>query len=284
MKTDIVMWSKGKRAILPRVFKAIDNELSEMLGKKIFVIGDMRDEGVPIAKDFGWQVYCTNKWSIPTQANEALRHVETEYFISVENDVLLTSGWYEKVLRHMDNPKVAVAQGIRYYTNPHLRNWLRYAWGDVKSPLYRPIPLGISIDNNLYRTRMIREVGGFSYGCELCSDSFLKAELTRAGYLWIVDRDIKSTHIWDGVMDLTKHRSEAGLKCKHRDDSYVENFWKGYGSKTLQLPVISLDMAFRTHDPYLVFIYPYTRLRRIPITLIQRLRWRAEGMKRIINN
>jgi hypothetical protein len=283
MKTDVVMWSKGKKNILPRVFEAIDKELDSRAGKKIFVIGDMKDEGIPVARDYNWEVYCTNRWSIPTQANEALSHVETEFFVSVENDVILTSGWYDRIIDHMKDPKVAVAQGIRYYTNPHLRNWLRYAWGDIRSPLYRPIPLGISIDNNMYRTSAIREVGGFSYGCEYCSDSFLKAELDNAGYTWLVDRSIKSEHVWDGVMSLTDHRSQAGLKCHHRDDSYVENFWKRYGSKVLELPVISIDMAIRTRDPFLVFIYPYTRFRRIPITLIQRMRWRAEGMKRVIS-
>jgi hypothetical protein len=274
---DLVMWSKGKEKILPRVFSAAKRELNERINQKIFVVGDKSDLGVPVAEAFGWDAYSTNKWSIPVQANEALRHVETEQFISLENDLVLARGWYDKISKHLENPDVAVAQGVRLYTNPRLRNYVKYAM-ENKGMMAR---WGVSIDNNIFNTEIVRSLGGFPEDCLFCSDSHLRETILANGYQWIIDDSIISDHVWDNFFTLIHHRRDSAAKCRHRSNDEVEKFWIRYGTAALNLPFKSIDMALKTNDPFLIYAMPIRCISQIPAHLTQRLRWGKEGMRRI---
>jgi hypothetical protein len=91
------------------------------VNKKIFVDDLSTDQTVEIARKFAWEVYENVKSFVSSGTREALKHVESELFVSVEQDVLLARDWWDKSPRHMNDPQVVVAQGIRVTTHQTLR-------------------------------------------------------------------------------------------------------------------------------------------------------------------
>jgi glycosyltransferase involved in cell wall biosynthesis len=128
MKVDVVMWAKNGARYLPDVLRRIDEVIpKEELHRKILVDDHSTDGTVSIAKDFGWEVYENPKGGIPSGANEALRRVDCDYFISVEQDVVLARDWWEKVPPLLQDDKTVVASGIRLPSIDSLRKLYEYA-------------------------------------------------------------------------------------------------------------------------------------------------------------
>jgi glycosyltransferase involved in cell wall biosynthesis len=91
-KVDLVMWTKNGQATLPTVLKQIAKVIpSEFVNKKIISDDGSTDYTVEIAKSFGWSVFSNEGQGISDGANTALKHVESEYFISFEQDLILNT-------------------------------------------------------------------------------------------------------------------------------------------------------------------------------------------------
>jgi len=105
-KVDLVLWANNGAATLPMVLRRVDEGIpSEAVDKKIFV-----DEPSVVAEDFGWAVYLNEKGGGGSGANLALRHVTNEYFISLEQDVVLAKDWFEKIPKSLERKDVVVAR------------------------------------------------------------------------------------------------------------------------------------------------------------------------------
>lgn len=214
-KIDLVMWAKNGESVLSQTLKRVDEVIpAENVHKKILVDDHSTDKTVLIAKDFGWSVYPNPTSGIPSGANEALRHVDCEFFVSVEQDVLLAKDWWEKIPPYMDNPHVAVAQGIRIATEPTLRKLDEYVYERLKSEASKPEVFGVSIDNNIYRTKIIKQLGGFPTDCPVCSDTILMKRILReTPYNWIIDTNVISEHIRQSVKSHIKHAYTLTKLC-----------------------------------------------------------------------
>src|SRR4030042_3073482 len=107
------MWSKNGEEYLPRVLTRIDKVIpTESIHKRIFVDDYSMDNTIRIAKDFNWHVYLNPKGGISSGANEALKYVESDCFISVEQDVILSEDWWLKVPAMLKG-NVVIASGVR---------------------------------------------------------------------------------------------------------------------------------------------------------------------------
>jgi glycosyltransferase involved in cell wall biosynthesis len=210
-KVDLVMWAKNGAKTLPYVLKRIDEVIPcENVCHKILVDDHSTDQTVGIAKNFNWEVYPNPEGGIPRSANEALKHVDCDYFVSVEQDVLLARDWWDKIPKFMTNEKVAVAQGIRISTEPTLKKLDEYFYSrlnfDNMSDLAHKRDFGYSIDNNIFRTKIIRQLGGFPTLCRVCCDTILiKKILLETEYTWIIDREVVSYHIQKSVKNYIQH-------------------------------------------------------------------------------
>jgi len=146
---------------------------SNVVHKKMFVDDHSVDDTAQIARMFNWEVFINPETGIPSGANEALRHVDCPFFVSVEQDVVLTRNWFRKISSHMNDQSVAVAQGVRIATEPTLRKtderWLQTGEPKIKY---------LSMNNNIFRTTAIREIGGFPSECPICCDTILMKKLT----------------------------------------------------------------------------------------------------------
>ncbi|MGQ9744093.1 MAG: glycosyltransferase family 2 protein, partial [Candidatus Bathycorpusculaceae bacterium] len=187
-EVDLVIWTKNSSATLAMVLKRLEMVVPQkFVGNKIIVDDHSTDNTVEVGKSLGWEVYVNEGKGIPDAANTALKHVTSQFFISIEHDLLLTEEWWRKISCYMADEKVAVAQGIRFSTHPTLAALDEYFQIDCKRPY-------VTIDNNLYRTKIIQEVGGFPNSCPVCVDLNLRDMVQKAGFKWIVDPTVISQH------------------------------------------------------------------------------------------
>lgn len=171
------MWAKNGALFLPYTLKRIEEAIPhEYVGQKIFIDDNSSDETPLIAKDFSWSVYRNEKGGIGNGANLALSKVKTPIFASFEQDLLLNKNWFDKIFPLIEKKSVAVAQGWRFSTNKTQRVLEEFAMDWFKKlPLY-------SLDNTLYKTSLIKSVGGFPTYVTYCVDGVLRAKIIRAGY------------------------------------------------------------------------------------------------------
>jgi cellulose synthase/poly-beta-1,6-N-acetylglucosamine synthase-like glycosyltransferase len=264
-KVDLVMWAKNGESVLPEVLKRIDEVIPhEHACHKILVDDHSIDRTVEIAKDFNWDVYLNPKGGIPGGANEALRHVNCNFFVSVEQDVVLAKDWWEKISPYMDNDKTAVAQGIRMSTEPTLRKLDEYVYSRLKSGIDDPIRFGVSMDNNIFRTKIIRQLGGFPNDCLVCTDTILMRKIIyETPYKWVIDMNVVSDHIRQSVKAHIEHAYTLTKLCAN--SHYCVNEAQPI-LLTLRMfltsPIRASIVAYKKRCPKLLYVYPAIRYKK----------------------
>ena len=211
-KIDLVMWTKNGAAFLPYVLKLIEVFIPrESVHKRILIDDKSVDETRKIGLDFGWSVYNSEGKGIVDAANTALKYVESEYFASFEQDILLSPDWWPTVPELLIKSKSSVASGIRVPTYPlYLRKFIEHRESKRINNLAEadPFNYGKTLDNTIYETDAIRTIGGFpkipkEFQCML--DNVLAQRIHNAGYKWIVNYRVKSLHIRHSLKDELDH-------------------------------------------------------------------------------
>ncbi|MGQ9642166.1 MAG: glycosyltransferase [Candidatus Bathycorpusculaceae bacterium] len=269
MKVDLVMWAMNGEKYLPSVLKRIEEVIpAEDVNQKILVDDHSIDNTVNIAREFNWDVYTNPFGGIPSGANEALRHVKTKYFVSIEQDIILAKDWWEKIPPHMENEKVAIAQGIRVADHKVLKKLDEYIYSRMEKDPYR---FGVSIDNNIIKTDVVKQLGGFPNMCPTCMDVILMKMLFKSGYRWIIDKKVISRHMRTNIIRYAKHSYELSRRCvgtKYCADSDVP-LLKGFGI-FLNSPVRGIAMAARKRCFQLALLYPLIRYYKLKGQLTRR--------------
>jgi len=252
-KIDLVMWTLNGEATLPFCLKSIENTMStEYVGQKIIIDGGSVDDTEKICMGYGWNVINAKKRGIPFQANQALNSVKSDFFASFEQDIVLHHDWFKSIMKHFKNNKVAVAQGVRVAINPVLgaidlyKLWYQKGYS--------------SLDNTVYRTSVIRELGGFNNKCVFGLDRELQTRVRLSGKVWVIDKGIVNQHLHSNLW--------KELKYEYKVASLTD-----LGSKTINLkrlvfsPIRGLEIAFSQKRPETVFYYPLLRLAKLGGTI-----------------
>jgi glycosyltransferase involved in cell wall biosynthesis len=252
MQVDVVIWAKNGSRTLPAVLKRIEETIpAEHIKNRILTDDHSSDDTVEIARSFGWHVIPNEGDGIRDNANTALKHVESDHFISVEQDVLLAKDWWLKIPPLLSNPKVAVASGVRVPNQPLALRKLqefaieRYKERDTGLEFFHDCK---SLDNTIYKTAIIRELGGFPPGCNLPLKVFL------SGYKWKVDYSVKSIHIRNGMKDELQHYYWYGTLAREHGEAIKEPLLR-----MLFSPIRGLHAAVKKKSPEIVFLYPLIR-------------------------
>jgi glycosyltransferase involved in cell wall biosynthesis len=261
------MWAKNGQIFLPKVLKQIEIVIPpENVCHKILVDDGSTDESAKIAKDFNWDVYQNPTGGIPSGANEALRHVDCDFFVSVEQDVVLAKDWWSKIVPYMNNPQVAVAQGIRVAVEPTLRKLDEYVYNRLKSQANNPISFGVSIDNNIFRTKVVRQLGGFPSDCPVCADTILmKKILCSTSYKWIIDTSVVSEHLRLKVDAYIKHAYTLTRLCKKTNYCINQSKLPLFSMIKLFItsPLRATIIAYNKHWPKMLYVYPAIRYQKL---------------------
>jgi glycosyltransferase involved in cell wall biosynthesis len=90
------MWTFNGEKTLPAVLSRINQVVPKDRVNQKFIVDDRsKDNTVAIAKQLGWNVVRNEGKGISDGANTALKHVETEYFCSFEQDIILAPQWWQ---------------------------------------------------------------------------------------------------------------------------------------------------------------------------------------------
>jgi glycosyltransferase involved in cell wall biosynthesis len=259
------MWTKNGAETLPPVLKRISEVIpSEFVHKRIIVDDRSTDNTRKIAESFGWTVIFNEGKGISDGANTALKHVTSEYFISFEQDLLLAYDWWEKIPQHLLNPKVAVASGIRLPSPLPLRKLEEYCVENFHRRKAGFSTYGKSFDNTIYKTRIIRSIGGFPHlSISVGVDDVLAYQIHLKGLEWRVDYTVKSIHLRHGIRDELAHlhwrSSHVYALNKIIPDLYKQPNLKRTILRDFFCPFRGLEIAIKQKAPEMVYIYPLTR-------------------------
>jgi glycosyltransferase involved in cell wall biosynthesis len=279
-KVDLVMWTFNGAATLPLVLKRINQVIPEkFINKKIISDDTSTDNTREIAESFGWQVILNDGKGISDNANNALRHVEAEFYISFEQDLVLSPDWWDKITKAFDNPKVAAASGMRFADKPRgIRRMQQYVAkkykGDaqlaswLKGREMAAFTLGKTLDNTMYRTSIMKTIGYHKFSSSSGVDTLLAYEISQHGYQWLVDYTVQSLHLRSGLMQELKHQYwyakqlpemwQAITAITKTQPPPVTKFGVIY--RFLISPFTGIFMAYKTGEPSLVYIHPLIRL------------------------
>jgi GT2 family glycosyltransferase len=256
MKADLVMWAKNGASTLPLVLKRADEVLpSEVIRKRIFVDDHSVDESREIAREFGWTVYPNEKGGVGCGANTALHHVECEYFISLEQDVVLTKNWFEKIPKHLEKENVAVAHGWRLPDHPVLKKLDEFAFEKSNFTLN-------TIDNTIYKTKIVKSLGGFPedirYGA---ADTYLRLRIENGGWKWIIDPSVISVHLRKGgLKEQIRRLYLYGLYAPWEEGQFIAETKRKRAIKiALTSPLRAFEIAVKKHCPQAMYYYPLMR-------------------------
>lgn len=279
-KVDLAMWTKNGAKTLPLGLKRISEVIpDEFVNKRVIVDDRSTDDTRELAKSFGWNVVFNEGKGISDGANTALKHVDSEYFISFEQDLLLTYDWWNKIPPYLDNPKIAAASGMRFADKPtgvrKLQQYVakKYRGEAELAPWLRArqmaaFTLGKTLDNTIYKTRIIKDLGGFpKMQVNAGVDTILAYKIRQAGYHWIVDYNVQSTHLRHGLRQELQHQ--------HWYATQLHEIWRRTKIETNQPPPVTkytvisrflmspftgLFMALKTREPTVTYVHPLIRL------------------------
>jgi glycosyltransferase involved in cell wall biosynthesis len=278
-KVDLVMWTKNGSQTLPRVLQRINEVIPQEFVNKKIIVDDGSDDSTPqIASSFGWSVFPNKGHGISDGANTALELVTSDFFVSFEQDLLLASDWWQKIPPLLENSSVAAASGMRFADRPmgvkkmqeyvgkkyrgeaNLASWL-------KSRDMSAFTLGKTLDNTIYKTKIIRALGGFpKLRINAGVDTTLAYKIDHSGYRWIVDYNMQSIHLRKGLRQELNHQYWYGTQ--------LYEIWRKIGTETNKPPPVTklgvirrfclspftgLFMAFQTKEPTILYIHPLIR-------------------------
>jgi glycosyltransferase involved in cell wall biosynthesis len=258
------MWTKNGEASLPKALELIDKIIPhENVCCKILVDDNSTDRTTEIAKEYGWTVYSNPHHGVPSGANEALRHVDREFFASFEQDILLSPDWWNKIPQYMNDPQVGCAQGVRVSTEPLLRVFDEWQYAN------NPEKLWYSLDNNIFRTKTVRASGKFPEICPVCADSMLVERIQSLRFKWIVDMDVVSLHVRAGLKESVYHQYKHSALCArtHVSATEAKPSLKNMLKIFVTSPFRGIQIAVTRNCPDAIWAYPLLRFYYVDATL-----------------
>ena len=264
-KIDLVMWTKNGAETLPFVLKRISEVIPDkFVNKRTIVDDNSTDDTREIARIFGWKVVLNEGAGVSDGANTALKLVEAEFFISFEQDLFLARNWWERVPKLLLDENVAVASGMRVSNIDTIRKIEEYSVESYKRKgTFASYDFGRTLDNTIYKTSMIRMLGGFpKISVPAGVDTTLAANLRKNGYQWKVEYDVQSIHLRKGSMDEI-YRRYWYVSYTHTIDRKLRIKSVGLNRYIVHLifsPFRSLDIAFKKKCPQAVVVYPLMRM------------------------
>lgn len=239
IKVDLVMWTYNSEKTLPAVLKRIEEVIPKQhINRKIMTDDNSTDQTREIAKAYDWEVHLNNGKGVNDNTKTALSLVTAPYFCSFEHDVILNPDWWQKISKHIEDPTVAVAQGVRTSTNQAFRLIDHYS--NQRTDFGHE-----SLDNNIAKTEEVRK---FGYN-EVGTPPMMQA----AGLKWVLDRSVVSDHVRNSLWRNIIHDYEMSL---YFPTPHLR--WQNL-KLLLTSPIRAIHMAHKTKYPLMLVVYPLDR-------------------------
>jgi glycosyltransferase involved in cell wall biosynthesis len=261
------MWTKNGADTLSAVLNRINEVIpTESVNNRVVVDDHSTDNTRAIAQHFGWNVVQNAGMGISDGANTALRQVESPFFVSFEQDLVLARDWWQKIPRLLANSRVAVASGVRISNQPRVVKEIQ----EYSMELYERrtkseefFLYGKTLDNTLYRTEVLQSLGGFpQLKISAGVDNVLAQKIHLLGFKWAVDYSVKSVHLRKGLRQELDHYYWYGTCMVSLDPVLFRRNvnLRGFALRWLLSPVRGLDIAVKKKAPEALYVYPLMRL------------------------
>jgi glycosyltransferase involved in cell wall biosynthesis len=255
MITDLIMWVKDGTSTLPYVFDQINRVIpKDVIGQRIVVDDGSKDLSKALADFWGWKVILNKGKGISDGANTALSYVSSEYFCSFEQDVVLSKDWWSEV-SSLIAKGCTVACGVRLPDKPVALHKIeeyaheKYEAQSKKDPRFS---YGKTIDNTIYKTSIVKQLGGFpNINSNVGVDAALSKKIFEAGYSWVVNYNLKSVHLRNGILGELRHNFWYGKEA----GSFV-----GDGKRLLFSPIRAIEISIKKRCLTVLFLYPLLKL------------------------
>ena len=260
------MWTLNGAETLPFVLKRIGEVIPKSsVNKRVIIDDGSSDNTRETAHSFGWQVISNEGRGISDGANTALKHVESEWFASFEQDLLLSKDWWRRMPAHLNHPRVVVASGIRLPNQPlALRKIQEYVIDRYqrRSTGLESFLYGKTLDNTIYKTEAIKSLGGFpKLSVSAGVDNILAKQISLHGLDWKVDFAVKSTHLRKGLKQELSHYYWYGI-CSVSLDPLLFRRNVNLNAMILRFlfsPMRGLEIAIKKTSVIAVVYYPLLR-------------------------
>jgi GT2 family glycosyltransferase len=245
------------------------------VNRRIIVDDQSTDGTLDIVKSYGWQVVPNQGTGISDGANTALKHVQCEYFVSFEQDLILSEDWWRKIPPLLENPQIGAASGMRFASQPRgvmrLQQYVarKYRGEEQLSSWLRgrqnaAFTLGSTLDNTIYKTEVIRSVGGFPLvKVNAGVDTTLAYRLKLAGYSWAVNYQVQSVHLRGGLQHELSHQywygtqsREIWQKVEHESQQQAPISRFGIFYRFAISPFTGLFVAYKMREATIAYIHP----------------------------
>ncbi|NLE05275.1 MAG: glycosyltransferase family 2 protein [Crenarchaeota archaeon] len=263
---DLVMWTKNGATTLPEVLGSIDQVVpKEVIHKRVIVDDNSTDNTREIAKKFGWTVVFNDGNGISDGANTALKHVESDFFISFEQDLVLAQDWWQKIPKYLSNPKTAVASGIRLPNQPSVVKAIQeYSMERNRQDINETAAFlyGKTLDNTIYKTSVIKKIGGFpKITISAGVDNMLAKKISAANFEWKVDYNVCSIHLRKNLRQELAHNYWYGVCFSALSPMVFNQNVKisPIAFRVFLSPIRALEIAVKKCAPQAIYAYPLMR-------------------------
>ncbi len=196
----------------------LDLDYPKQLLEVVVIDGDSSDSTIERVKQHPVKLII-HHLNAPESYNYVLKDVSNEVVGFIDSDAKVERQWLKKLIKHLEDPKVAGAGGnIETWNKDKL---IPRCVGYELSYRYNRLPrevIKVATMNFIVKKKVIEEVGGFNESLPTQYDTDLGVKIVKAGYKLIFDPDVTCHHF---------HR--PGLLAFYKQQfRYGQNTWKVY--------------------------------------------------------
>lgn len=187
MDLAVVVCAKNRAELLERVLRQISREVP--FRELIVIYASSEDRTKEVAEKYTKKVFWDEDRGLGAARNLGIRKSSSELVAMIDTDVVLTKDWYEHLLRHFENPRVAAVMGASIYGYgflPLQRLFEYWHWERSES---------WGCTNTIFKRDFVLEVGNFDVTIRGAGEDYdLYKRILAAGYKWILDNEVVVYH------------------------------------------------------------------------------------------
>jgi glycosyltransferase involved in cell wall biosynthesis len=187
MSIDVVICAKNRAEVLERVLQQAIREVP--FRELIVIYGSSNDRTKEIAEKYTKKVFWDGDKGLGAARNLGMRKASSELVAMIDTDVVLTKDWYERLVKHFEDPKVAAASGITIFGHgfPPLQRLYEY-WRWKDDHWYQG-------SNTIFKRDSVLEAGNYDETISGSGEDYdMYKRILAAGYTWVPDRKVIVYH------------------------------------------------------------------------------------------
>jgi glycosyltransferase involved in cell wall biosynthesis len=184
---DVIVCAKNREKPMANVLRQITNEIP--VENLIVIYGTSSDRTRETALKYTEKVYWDEDEGLSAARNIGIKKSSSEIVAMIDTDVILPKGWYQKLMRHFDDNKVAAATGtcIFGYGCTPLQKWWEH-FGSLGQETW-------GCHNVMFRRKTILSIGNFDKRIKGAGEDYdIHKRILEAGFKWIWDKEVVVHH------------------------------------------------------------------------------------------